>query len=339
MAKTYKGTDGDDIVNQNNGNHNYYNIYTYGGDDQIKLTLTWTNVEAGSGDDKVTSKIEGNNAIKLGSGDDTYIGNGYSHNRAFDKVFGNGGNDTFTVATRQSDYHGDSGNDTFNSAGYWNNFYGGKGNDTISYQRQDTDNFLEGRGVKVDLFHEYSTTGGGRKEHIYDVENAIGTSYADTVIGDNGNNKLWGMDGNDVLDGRGGKDKLYGGNGNDNLYGGGKADMLTGGRGNDRLEGGSGSDTFIFEKVSDSKVGSNRDVITDFKQSEHDQIDLHKIDAISGGSDDAFTFIGTDAFSGTAGELRFKNGILAGDTDGDGKANFEIRVDNHSTLQDTDFIL
>ena len=338
MANTYKGTNGVDIVNQNNTN-DYFNIYTYAGADQINLTLNKTFVDAGSDNDTVTSKIENNNDIKLGGGNDTYIGNGFSHNNAYDIVAGNGGNDTFTVATAISDYYGDAGNDTFDSAGYWNYFNGGSGNDTISYQRQDTDNFLSGRGVKVDLYHHYATTGGGREEKLVDIENAIGTSYDDTITGTNGNNKLWGMNGFDVLNGGGGNDVLYGGNNGDNLHGDGGNDKLIGGRGTDLLEAGQGADTFIFENIKDSVVGQNRDVIGDFIRAQGDQIDLSGIDAISGGGDDSFDFIGNHAFSGTAGELQFKNHILSGDVNGDGKADFQITVDHLTTMQTSDFIL
>lgn len=335
MAKTYKGTDGDDNVQQND-NHPYYNIYTYAGDDTVKVTLGATYVDAGKDDDTVKSTIESNNDIKLGDGDDTYIGNGFSHSNRYDQVFGNDGDDTFTVATAISDYYGDEGKDTFDSAGYWNYFNGGDGKDMISYQRQDSDDFLRGRGVLVNLYDKYATTGGGREETLINIENATGTSYADTITGGNGNNVLKGMDGQDVLNGRDGDDKLQGGNGGDNLHGGDNDDKLIGGKGQDLLEGQSGTDTFIFQSIKDSAVGDKRDVITDFSQANHEKIDVSgiPIDGV-----DSFDFIGTHAFSGTAGELRFKNEVLSGDVDGDGKADFQVQVDDHNSLDKGDFIL
>jgi serralysin len=340
MANTYKGTSGDDNVVQDTGKHDYFNIYTYAGEDTVKLVLGNTYTKTGDDDDSVKSNIEAHNKTILGNGDDTYIGNGFSNrNNNGDLVHGNGGNDTFTVATAVSDYYGDGGKDTFDSAGYWNYFNGGGGTDTISYQRQDTDDFLEGRGVKVDLYNKYATTGGGREERLIDIENAVGSSFADTLTGGNGNNKLEGMDGKDVLNGRDGNDRLFGGNGGDNLHGGDGNDKLIGGQGQDLLEAGSGADTFIFQKPGDSAVGDKRDVIGDFTEAQNDRIDLSAIDAIKGGSDDEFDFIGTHAFSHTAGELRFKNGLLQADTDGDGKANFEVSVDHLNTMHDTDFIL
>ncbi|MES2675307.1 MAG: calcium-binding protein, partial [Pseudomonadota bacterium] len=57
---------------------------------------------------------------------------------------------------------------------------------------------------------------------------STGTSLADTLIGDLGNNTLDGLDGNDTLSGRAGND------------------VLRGGIGNDTLSGDAGSDTYVF---------------------------------------------------------------------------------------------
>ncbi|WP_310193844.1 immunoglobulin-like domain-containing protein [Pseudomonas hunanensis] len=66
-----------------------------------------------------------------------------------------------------------------------------------------------------------------------------------------------------------GNDTLLGSAGNDIIFGGAGNDYLTGGKGNDTLTGGSGADTFIW------KAGhTGNDVITDFKASEGDRIDL-----------------------------------------------------------------
>ena len=59
--------------------------------------------------------------------------------------------------------------------------------------------------------------------------------------------------------------------------------------------------------------------------------------------DQAFAFIGSGAFTGTAGELRtFQGGTttyLQGDTNGDGLADFLIRLDGLHTLGGGDFML
>lgn len=325
---TYEGDNNVDIVKQNQ-NHDWYNIITKGGDDQITVTLTQTWVNAGEDDDWVKSTVEGANRIALGAGNDTYIGNGFAKSGRHDEVYGGAGNDTMTIFTRHSDYHGDGGKDFISSAGYWNNIIGGNGNDTISYQAQDSDSYLKGWGVDLDLGSGIARTGEGRKEHIYDFENAEGTSYGDGMVGSAGNNKLWGMDGSDEIWGMKGDDKLFGGVGTDWLYGGNGADELTGGKGTDHLEGGGGKDVFIFASASELGKGNKADVILDFETG--DKIDLSGVGGL--------TFVGKADFTGTAGELRFENGLLQADTDGNGKADFEIKVEDVKTLHDTDFNL
>ena len=69
-----------------------------------------------------------------------------------------------------------------------------------------------------------------------------------------------------------GNDTLLGGDGNDNIFGGAGNDTLIGGKGNDTLTGGSGADLFVW------KAGhTGNDVITDFKASEGDRIDLSEL--------------------------------------------------------------
>ena len=67
------------------------------------------------------------------------------------------------------------------------------------------------------------------------------------------------------------------------------------------------------------------------------------IDAKSGTvADDGFNFIGSSAFSHTAGELRAVVGattVITGDVDGNGTADFRIVLDNAVTLAGGDFVL
>jgi len=86
------------------------------------------------------------------------------------------------------------------------------------------------------------------------------------------------------------------------------------------------------------------DAIKDFSQAEGDKLRLDFVDANTlVGGDQAFAFIGTNAFSNTAGELRYEivNGdtFVYGDTDGDGVADFTVLVTGSHTLTATDFVL
>jgi hypothetical protein len=149
---------------------------------------------------------------------------------------------------------------------------------------------------------------------------------------------LVGTSGADTLVGQGGADTLKGLAGTDQLSGGAGDDILVGGQGRDYLAGDAGADRFVFEVVKDSAVGSNRDVVT-FAQSEGDKIDLLAIDADTDGTagNQAFSWIGSGAFTKVDGQLRFSGGILQGDTNGDGKADFEIKI--NGALAVTDLVL
>ena len=138
----------------------------------------------------------------------------------------------------------------------------------------------------------------------------------------------------------GGNDDMTGGNGDDTMSGMDGDDVLLGGRGADELSGGLGADAFVYKRVTDSRQGIARDTITDFNGADGDQIDVSVIDANSTkkGHQD-FIFIDDNRFSGKAGELRFLDGILSADIDGDRKADFQIELLAVSTLVEDDLVL
>ena len=164
-----------------------------------------------------------------------------------------------------------------------------------------------------------------------------GNPLANAIRGNRADNELAGAAGADSLRGGKGRDRLDGGGGNDVLLGGRGGDLLIGGLGGDRLAGGRGSDTFRFAGP-DSPAGG-RDVIRDFG-ADLDRIDLARIDAneLRAGNQ-AFSFIGAAGLSGRAGELTFRDGILRGDTDGDGDADLAIAVVGTARLEAADILL
>ncbi len=146
------------------------------------------------------------------------------------------------------------------------------------------------------------------------IENAIGGSARDLLWGNQVANRLEGRGGNDVLNGFEGNDTLIGGTGND---------VLTGGTGND---------TFVFDAL---EIG---DQITDFGRG--DKIDLRAIDANAGSAgDQAFVFLGAAAFTNVAGQLRYSGGLLSGDVNGDGIADFAVTLANSAALTSGDLFL
>jgi Ca2+-binding RTX toxin-like protein len=106
---------------------------------------------------------------------------------------------------------------------------GGSGIDRVSYAVSAT------AGVIVDLniVGIAQDTGQGF-DTLVGIEHLSGTIYDDILIGDGGNNWLWGgSDGSGVT-------------GNDNISGGGGNDLIWVGTGNHTLDGGTGNDTLSF---------------------------------------------------------------------------------------------
>ena len=137
---------------------------------------------------------------------------------------------------------------------------------------------------------------------------------------------------------------MSGGAGNDTLYGDTGTDVLSGGAGVDQLFGGADRDVFRFTAASDSGTTlATADRIRDFSQAQGDLIDFSGIDAITGGSNDGFSFIGASVFGRIAGQLRAEviggQTLVSGDVDGDGVADFLIRVDGVHALTAADFFL
>jgi serralysin len=87
----------------------------------------------------------------------------------------------------------------------------------------------------------------------------IGNAAANTLWGGAGKDEIWGGNGHDVLYGQSGWDVLYGGNGNDRLYGNYGHDRLFGGYGHDRLYGGYGNDRLFGGPGNDRLFGGPGD--------------------------------------------------------------------------------
>ncbi|MBB2496752.1 beta strand repeat-containing protein [Aquipseudomonas ullengensis] len=203
-------------------------------------------------------------------------------------------------------------------AGTGNNVLNGAtGSDTASYAFATS-------AVKVSLASTVAqATGGSGSDTLLNFEHLTGSQYNDTLTGNTAANTL------------------SGGAGNDTLNGGAGNDLLIGGAGVDKMYGGTGADRFDFNALSEMGVGALRDVLADFKSSESDKIDLSTLDANAlTSTNDAFSFIGTKAFSGDAtGQLRFSNGVLYGSTDADVTAEFEISLLGVASLSSTNFIV
>jgi serralysin len=183
-----------------------------------------------------------------------------------------------------------------------------------------------GAGARLDLRPgAFSNLNGHVKNlaiaHDTTIERGYGGTKGDVLVGNGAHN---------LLRGYGGADVVMGGNG---------MDTLEGAAGADRLSGGNGADLFRFNAIAET----SGDLILDFGNGT-DRIALSAIDARAGTPrNDAFAFIGRDAFGAHAGELRygFASGdtLLTGDRDGDGRADFMLRLEGQIALTAVDFIL
>jgi Ca2+-binding RTX toxin-like protein len=228
----------------------------------------------------------------------------------FENIIGSRGGDTLSGSDVANYLNGMAGNDAINGGSGADVLLGGAGNDTVVYSGS-------GSGVIVNLGANTASGGDATGDDISGFENALGSAFADTLIGSDGNNTLNGGAGND---------------------------RLQGGRGTDKLIGDAGSDTFVFTSLLDSGTGSARDLVHQFSQAEGDRIDVSAI--ATGHASGAFHLTasgGTGAFTGSAGELRyFKSGsltIIQLDSNGDGSADSEIGLSGNYTLTSVDFIL
>jgi Ca2+-binding RTX toxin-like protein len=244
----------------------------------------------------------------------------FTGNEFDQSIVGNAGDNILT---------GGGGNDDLNGLGGLNTMIGGTGDDI--YRVRSGDVIVETAGEGDDMIRAYTsyTLESGVSVETIATKNGYSTEALD-LAGNEFNQTIVANNGANVLSGMGGSDNLLGLEGNDTLIGGAGADTLRGGLGND---------SFVFQSASDSTVGA-MDRIIDFTAG--DSIDLAQIDANSGVADDqAFDFVGSAAFSGTAGELRYEasaeNTFVYGDTNGDGSADFVIQLAGSHALTLGDF--
>ena len=143
------------------------------------------------------------------------------------------------------------------------------------------------------------------------IENAIGGSGNDTLIGNDAANTLQGNSGNDILSGGDGDDTIRGGNGNDTASGGVGDDQIDGGANDDRLHGNSGADRVLGGNGTNTIYGnSGADILTGgtgvdtiFGNTGNDTI------SGGGGNDLLYGGRGNDTIDGGAGNDRITGGM------------------------------
>jgi uncharacterized repeat protein (TIGR02059 family) len=154
-----------------------------------------------------------------------------------------------------------------------------------------------------------------------------GTKRNDTLTGNILVNTIYGKKGKDWLQGDLGNDILKGSIGNDRLYGGEGADQITGGKDNDR---------FLYTAATDS-TSSLRDTV---KFGTEDRFVFTSFDGDSTTEgQQKLSFIGKQAFSGVAGELRATRSVLEADLNGDSLADFAVNLRGRSLITTSNLVL
>jgi len=263
----------------------------------------------------------------IASGDTEYL---YSYLASEAQIFhGSDGDDVYAGTAFDDAVFGYAGDDRIDGGAGGDRMLGGAGDDTYTVDDAG-DVVAEGKDagqdvVKASVSYELS----GNVEQL----RLVGEAAIDGT-----GNRL-----DNILLGNGADNVLDGGKGDDRLDGGAGDDTLIGGLGRDVLTGGDGDDTFAYLSATESRgVADGRDVIKDFAAG--DVIDLTAVDADSGTSGtQTFDFLGEAKFTGTAGELIYRAGetnvTVFGDTDGDGHADFSIKLAGLSSLGDGDFLV
>jgi Ca2+-binding RTX toxin-like protein len=220
------------------------------------------------------------------------------------------------VSTMMSALIGTRGNDLLSDSGGVTRMAGGEGSDSY-YVGNSTDIVVEAVDEGTDTVFAsvgYALAADSRIEFLRANAGSVGLAltgneFANTIVGDAGN---------------------------DTVRGGGGADVLT---------GGGGQNLFVIATLVDSTVAaSGRDLITDFSETTGDRIDLRLLDAdTTVGLDQKFTFIGTTGFEGIAGQLRYADfgtaTAISGDVNGDAVADFAILLNGSHTLGASNFLL
>lgn len=226
-----------------------------------------------------------------------------------DQIGGFRGDDTLSGGSGDDALFGGAGDDTLRGGEGADYMDGGYGNDTAAYDDATSD-------VRIDLLAGRGSYGIAVGDVYLGIENALGGSGRDSIVGSHAANALKGGGGDDVIIGNGGAD---------------------------RMTGDSGADRFVYNAISDS-TKLTRDLITDFSRSDGDRIDLSRLDAneVASGKQ-AFAWIGNSSYTGVAGQLRYlQDGdrtIVYADTDGDGISDFAVALSGSHALSASDFLL
>jgi Ca2+-binding RTX toxin-like protein len=260
-------------------------IYGEEGDDTLNGGLGLDALYGGAGDDTLNAGASTAGVFAFGEdGDDTLNGNAGS-----DNLIGGAGNDRIRGGAGKDFLSGGIGDDWLTPGADPNMVDGGEGNDTVDYSGS-------GAGVTVDLrvvLKPVPGLGGyAQGDVISGIENVVGSSFGDRLVGDGGRNRLDGGDGDDLLEGGARRDTLIGGRGDDIYVVEGEGDRIVeaAGSGTDTVEVVGGSSYSLGDNLENLAYAGDYDGIARFTMAGNDLAN-----ALTGGN-------GSDRISGSGGD-------------------------------------
>ncbi len=325
----YTGTAGDDTASGDAANDSLSGL---GGNDTLN----------GLGGDDLLDGGDLSDVLNGGDGADDLIGGGggdiISGDAGDDDLDGGDGSDKLFGGTGVDDLVGGLGNDRLDGGSEIDSLNGGAGNDTLD-GGSGADVMTGGAGNDVYIVDD---AGDQTIELANDGYDIVRTALDGWVLANNiealqlqgsadidgsgngGANNLQGNSGANSLDGGAGVDTLNGNDGDD---------IIIGGLGNDLLRGGTGADAFAVRHIASGTLET--DQIYDFSDAEGDYLDL--TDAYAG------TLTAVASFSKTAGEmtLTFAGGVTTVrlDLNGDGKVDYQVKINGDVTDHSTEWLL
>ncbi|WGM40407.1 hypothetical protein [Caulobacter sp. NIBR1757] len=261
-------------------------------------------LEGGDGDDQLDGGADG---------DKLFGGNGA------DQLTGGDGNDRLDGGAGIDILTGGTGNDVLDGGAGADSLSGGLGNDVYLIGAGDTATESVGEGYDIVRTEQGGWVLGANFEGLElqgaaDID-GYGNGEANNLQGNAGANRLDGGAGVDTINGQDGDD------------------VILGGLGNDLLRGGTGADSFVVAHAFGPVLET--DQVYDFSAAEGDRLDL------SG------AYVGTlslvSSFGKHAGEmtLTFAGGIttLRLDINGDGRADYQMKINGDATAESGDWLL
>ncbi|NET38049.1 MAG: calcium-binding protein, partial [Cyanothece sp. SIO1E1] len=261
------------------------------GDDQFDLRgLVLRDVDfisTGDGDDIVYGQVTAKSVLTGDDGNDLLVGGRERDllrgGSGADRIFGGAGHDIISGGSGADFMSGGAGNDVFTThfgTQWYSVFDGGSGFDALlSKLYWEGLSQFSARASSIEWIGQTGREGlsvhpirGDDQANVLDFRGALSGGGVQQIMGDAGDDSIFGLnspddisgdEGNDLLSGQSGNDVLSGGVGNDILYGGSGDDNLRGEQGLDILRGGTGNDTISLDRgdIVEYGLGDGHDMV------------------------------------------------------------------------------